>query len=335
MMFTQDSPGDFPLGLPLDRTAQQPLSGLRFDRLTGAIAGASALQVILIRALAAATRLSAHWSHRGFGTVCRVLRNMLPRQLITVRLNSDAVLCFPFADSYWSALLDRTFVYEGDIEGFLRASADIPYTFLDCGANCGYWSVLISSEPFGAKHVIAFEPSSPSYSLLSRNASINRTGFQCRKQALGRRPGVGWLTGSQHESMTLAADPHNVGDEAVPVTTLDGLIEEGVITPQDYCVIKLDVEGVETEVLEGCRHLLLGDSVAICEDHGNDREHTVSRYILEQTALKLFCFDPQTGRYEQLTDLSPLDRIKRFRNRGYNVLATSSAFWQQRIRAVA
>jgi len=49
--------------------------------------------------------------------------------------------------------------------------------------------------------------------------------------------------------------------------------------------------------------------------------------------MKLFCFDPLTQRYEQLTDVSALDRIKRFRNRGYNVLATSSAFWEQRIRA--
>ena len=73
----------------------------------------------------------------------------------------------------------------------------------------------------------------------------------------------------------------------------------------------------------------------ICEDHGSDREHTVSRYILEQTALKLFCFDALSGRYDQLTDVPSLDRIKRFRNRGYNVLATSSPFWEARIRTLA
>jgi FkbM family methyltransferase len=332
-MMPQESQGWLPIELPLDQ-AEKRLAGLQFDRQTGTIAGASALQIVLIYLFAAAAHLSAYWSFRGFGQVCRLLRNVLPSQLITVRLNSDALLAFPFADSYWSALLDRKFVYEGDIEGFLRASADINYTFLDCGANCGYWSVLVASEPFGAKRVIAFEPSSHSFNLLSQNALLNRTAFQCRKNALGRSAGVAWLTGSKHESMTIAAAPGSAVGESVPVIALDGLLDEGLVTPEQRCVVKLDVEGLEIDVLKGGSRLLGGDCVVICEDHGHDREHSVSRYILSQTALKLFCFDPQTGRYERLNDVSSLDRIKRFRNRGYNVLATSSPFWEQRIRAV-
>jgi FkbM family methyltransferase len=320
--------------MPLDAARSgRAAAGIEFDRRTGEIAGAGLFQVILIHLIAAGARLSACWSYRGFGTICRILRSMLGKQAITVRLNSDAALSFPFADSYWSALLDRTFVYEDDIERFLRASADIPYTFLDCGANCGYWSVLVSSAPFGAKRVVAFEPSSHSFGLLSQNASINSRGFECRKNALGQQSGVAWLTGSKHESMTLAAAPSDPGDEAVPVITLDSMIEQGIVTPQERCVIKLDVEGLEIEAIEGGRHLLRGDTVVICEDHGNDRAHRVSRHLLEQTDLKLFCFDPRSGRYEPLTDVSSLDRIKRFRNRGYNVLATSSAFWEQRILA--
>ncbi len=335
-MSQQQSSGYRYPNLPLDPATNERIpSGLGFDRQTGAIVGAGMFQVILIHAIAAGARLSAHWSYRGFGTICQMLRSILGRQTITVRLNSDAALSFPFADSYWSVLLDRTFAYEDDIERFLRANVDVPYTFLDCGANCGYWSVLVSSAPFGAKRVVAFEPSSPSFSLLSQNASINRRGFECRKNALGHRPGIAWLTGSRHESLTLAAEPVDPSDETVTVITLDSMIEEGIVTPQEYCVIKLDVEGLEIEALEGGRHLLRGDTVVICEDHGNDREHTVSRHILEQTALRLFCFDPRSGRYEQLTDVSSLDRIKRFRNRGYNVLATSSAFWEQRICASA
>lgn len=334
-MSPKESLGTLQLGLPLAAGNADDATMLQFDRQSGAIAGAGTWQAMLIHAFAAGARLSAHWSYKGFGTICRLLRGRLPRQLVSVRLNDDAVLLFPFADSYWSVLFDRSFVYEQDIDIFLRSISGEDYTFVDCGANCGYWSVLVSSQPFGAKRAIAFEPSSPNFSLLSQNASINRTGFQCHKSAIGRRPGLAWLTGRKHESMSIAADPQGAGDEAVPVVTLDGMVDEGLITPQDYCVVKLDVEGVEIDALEGGRHLLRGDNMVICEDHGSDREHAVSRYILEQTALKLFCFDPLTGHYEQLTDVSPLDRIKRFRNRGYNVLATSSAFWEQRIRTAA
>jgi FkbM family methyltransferase len=331
-MSLQQSRGSVPLSLPLGLAADQ-LAPLQFDRRSGAITGASTAQKMLIYLLGAGVRLSAGWSYRGFGTLCRLLRRLLPPRLITVRLNDDALLCFPFADSYWSALLDPGFVYEDDIEILLRASAAIDYTFLDCGANCGYWSVLVSSTPFGAKRAIAFEPSSHSFHLLSQNALINRTGFQCRKSALGGMAGVARLTGCKHESMTIAAEPGGAPGEWVPVIALDGMIDEGLVAPHDRCIIKLDVEGLEIESLQGGRRMLSGDCVVICEDHGGDRDHTVSRHILTQTAMKLFCFDPVTRRYEQLTDASALDRIKRFSNRGYNVLATSSAFWEQVIRA--
>ena len=48
----------------------------------------------------------------------------------------------------------------------------------------------------------------------------------------------------------------------------------------------------------------------LCEEHGNDPNHTVSRYILEQTPLKLIVYDPRSDRFETVTELSILDRIK-------------------------
>jgi len=46
----------------------------------------------------------------------------------------------------------------------------------------------------------------------------------------------------------------------------------------------------------------------------------VSRYILEQTPLKLIVYDPRSNRLETVTDLSILDRHQRFSSHvGYNV----------------
>jgi len=72
----------------------------------------------------------------------------------------------------------------------------------------------------------------------------------------------------------------------------------------------------------------------LCEEHGNDRNHTVSRYILEQTPLKLVVYDPQSNRLETATELSILDRIKVSSHVGYNVFGTASPFWQDRINAL-
>ena len=72
----------------------------------------------------------------------------------------------------------------------------------------------------------------------------------------------------------------------------------------------------------------------LCEEHGNDPLHTVSRYILEKTPLKLIVYDPRSHRLETVTELSILDRIKVSSHVGYNVFGTASAFWLDRINAL-
>ena len=307
---------------------------LTFDRRTGAIRGATWSETVLIRMFQLGSRISSMWSFRGYGFTCRQIRKLIRKRNMLVRLNDDAVFCFPFADSYWSTLLDRGHHYEDDIGDFLKRNADCKYSFIDCGANFGFWSALASSKPFGAQNVIAIEPSSRSYGVLANNAAINGNRFQVLRNAIGSKAGIARLSGNtdKHETLSIAGGADAEGED-VAVISLDDLIERGSVDVTKPTVVKLDVEGMEIEALKGGSALLRGDCVIICEEHGNDRHHSVSRYILQHTAMKLFCHDPATGRLEHLTDLSPLDRIKRFSNRGYNVLATASPFWQQRIEA--
>ena len=96
----------------------------------------------------------------------------------------------------------------------------------------------------------------------------------------------------------------------MPVLALDNLIDDGKVAATGKYLIKLDVEGVEIEAIKGGARLLQTDSVIMCEEHGSDRTHAVSRYILEQTPLKLIVLDPRTNRLETVTELSILDRIK-------------------------
>jgi Methyltransferase FkbM domain len=120
----------------------------------------------------------------------------------------------------------------------------------------------------------------------------------------------------------------------VPVIALDDLLDQGKISPGGKYLIKLDVEGVEIDAIKGGARLLRGDSVIMCEEHGNDPDHTVSRYILERTPLNLIVYDPRSNRLETVSELSILDRIKVSSHIGYNVFGTSSAFWQERIAAL-
>jgi FkbM family methyltransferase len=193
--------------------------------------------------------------------------------------------------------------------------------------------VLVSSAPFGSHKAIAIEPSSQNFAKLKNNAEINNNRFELMKCAIGAARGTARLSGTKHEAFSIAGAAGGRGED-VPVVALDNLLDDGKISPGGKYLIKLDVEGVEIEAIKGGVRLLQGDSVILCEEHGNDPHHTVSRFILEQTPLKLIVYDPLSNRLETVTELSILDRIKVSSHVGYNVFGTASAFWQNRINAL-
>jgi FkbM family methyltransferase len=277
--------------------------------------------------------VASTFSHRGYDRCANVLRKALPARDIAIKLNPDATFEFPYGDGYWSKLLDRSFSYEDELEFLFKGSVDVDYTLIDCGANFGYWSVLISSAPYGAHRAIAIEPSSQNFARLKTNAEINGGRFEVMKCAIGAARGSARLSGTKHEAFSIAGDPGSTGED-VPLIALDDLFDDGKISPDGKYLIKLDVEGVEIEAIKGGKRLLQGDSVLLCEEHGSDPDHTVSRYILEQTPLRLIVYDPRSNRLETVTELSILDRIKVSSRVGYNVFGTASAFWQERINAL-
>ena len=309
--------------------AQAPI---QFDRASGALEGANLWERTAALALSTGSKISSHFSHRGYNLCANLLRTTLPERDIDIKLNSDATFAFPYGDGYWSKLLNRTFCYENELELLFQDSVDVNYTLLDCGANYGYWSVLVSSAPYGSHKAIAIEPSSQNFAKLANNAKINGNRFEVMKCAIGAARGTARLSGTKHEALSIAGG--NANGEEVPVIALDNLLDDGKVVPSGKFLIKLDVEGVEIEAMKGGARLLQGDSVILCEEHGNDPQHTVSRYILEQTPLKLIVYDPRSNRLEIVSDLSILDRIKVSTHVGYNVFGTASAFWLDRINAL-
>ena len=308
------------------------LPPIQFDRTTGVLEGANAWERLAALALSSGSKVASTFSHRGYNSCANLLRKTLPERDISIKLNPDATFEFPYGDGYWSKLLNRTFSYENELELLFQDSVDVDYTLLDCGANYGYWSVLVSSAPYGSHKAIAIEPSSQNFAKLKNNAEINGSRFDVMNCAIGATRGIARLSGTKHEAFSIAGDADD--GEVVSVVALDNLLEDGKISPDGKYLIKLDVEGVEIEAIKGGMRLLQADSVLLCEEHGNDPRHTVSRYILEQTPLKLIVYDPRSNRLETVTELSILDRIKVSSNVGYNVFGTASAFWQNRIDAL-
>ena len=173
---------------------------ITFDRATGELSGAGAWERLAALALVSGSKVSSLFSHRGYNSCANLLRRTLPPRDIVVTLGPDAQFAFPYGDGYWSKLLNRSFRYEDELEVLFRDSAGIDYTLLDCGANYGYWSVLVSSRPFGSRKAIAIEPSGQNFPRLVKNdRRAARHGVFVRHQARGvldRRRGRGRRRGS-------------------------------------------------------------------------------------------------------------------------------------------
>ena len=239
--------------------AQPPI---QFDRATGVLEGANGWERLAAIALSAGSKVASTFSHRGYNICANLLRKTLPERDIAIKLNTDATFAFPYGDGYWSKLLNRSFSYENELELLFRDSVDVDYTLLDCGANYGYWSVLVSSAPYGSHKAIAIEPSSQNFAKLRNNAEINGNRFEVMKCAIGAARGTARLSGTKHEALSIAGGADD-GGEDVPVIALDNLLDDGKVSAGGKFLIKLDVEGVEIEAIKGGARLLQGDSVML------------------------------------------------------------------------
>jgi FkbM family methyltransferase len=123
--------------------------------------------------------------------------------------------------------------------------------FVDVGANVGVYTVLAASA--GA-HCIAFEPTPETFRLLLENVALN--GAQDRVQAhavaVGRSTGVvTFATGTDTVDHVVRREEAAATSLRVPVTTLDATVIDGSPT-----ILKIDVEGFETEVVHGANDVL-------------------------------------------------------------------------------
>ncbi len=133
-------------------------------------------------------------------------------------------------------------------------------TFFDVGSNVGFFAVLAAREvgPAGAVH--AFEPVPAIADDIAANAernglanvtvhavAVSDTDGATASLMLAAHPGGATLSEAD-------APDDLTGRIDVPVVTLDELVRTGTCPPPD--VVKIDVEGVEMQVLAGMSEIL-------------------------------------------------------------------------------
>jgi FkbM family methyltransferase len=129
-------------------------------------------------------------------------------------------------------------------------------TIVDIGANIGYYTLLAAKLVGDKGRVFAFEPEPQNYALLVRNIELNRcmNVVPVRKAVSSKTGQADLFLNRETGAHGFLPDRENViGVTTVETVSLDEYFK-GRECPID--VIKIDVEGSETEVLRGMSRII-------------------------------------------------------------------------------
>jgi FkbM family methyltransferase len=302
-------------------------SPVEVDYRSGRVRGAGGIERCGIMMMQAAASVTLRLDIRGFSWAARAISAALPsRSVVRVMLDDDCAFEMPYGDAYWSLLLLRNAEYEDDMHGVMEAIAPVDYVFVDCGANYGYWSVLVTGKRLGGHAAVAIEAAPDTFAWLNRNAAANGGRFAAMNRAIGDRSGLRVpLYGAKHEARSVVGE-----DGARPIAEVETLALDDLLARPEFAggrpiVLKLDVEGVEVAALAGAPRMLERDVLIAYEDHGMDRSHAASAHLAGNLGMRLFAFDRTSGR--EIVALDELTAIKRHRWVGYDFFATRSPLW--------
>lgn len=290
----------------------------------GKVVGSQFNEKLATRLCRYTSSLFAPVQFKGFWRITRIIckaLNISQRQWVI--LPNGLKFSIDLADPYWNRMISPHFQYEPEMSHLLYAMKNMDYSFIDCGANIGYWSCLVASHEFGEKPVYSIEPLNDNYRLIRDHADRNQQHFHVFRNAISDENGqeVPLYKPGSHASVSIVSNDSNAKpEEVVKTITIDDIYKNSMGNAKNV-FLKLDVEGVEIEALKGATHLLEKvQPLIIYEDHSDDKDSTISDYVLNELNYEVFYIDEQLDRHK-IDNVTQINAIKQIPNHGYNFIA--------------
>jgi FkbM family methyltransferase len=189
------------------------------------------------------------------------IRGRLGTGLYTYELGQGLRIEFDLSinhDAFMYDALVKLGRYERAVESILSELINKETTFIDVGANIGYFTILCSRL---AQTVYAFEPVPAAFDRLSRNISLNNCknvrAFQCAVSNKRARLRIFESKISDGHDSIVRRSEHDKSI-FVDAVTLDETVEPSVRN----VVMKVDAEGSEMAVLQGALGLIKSGKVS-------------------------------------------------------------------------
>jgi len=169
-------------------------------------------------------------------------------------------------DRFISAQLKSHGVWEPFETRVVLALLDPGATFVDLGANLGYYTVLAGLRVGPRGRVFAFEPDPDNFALLERNLAANgmagpKANVQAERCAVDQESGLAQLHLSPDNQGDHRLYDSGDGRPALPTRTvsLDGTFgdrERFPSGPGALHLVKMDTQGCEARILRGAQALI-------------------------------------------------------------------------------
>lgn len=161
--------------------------------------------------------------------------------------------------------------YESKKQRACLAYAYPGMTVYDLGANVGFYTLLFSRLVGSNGAVHAFEPVDRNLEFLRRHLAMNEAlNVRVHAAAVGRKSGLAAFDPAPGPSMGRIVSDFADSTICVPVISLDDFVHAYGHAPPD--LVKMDVEGGESDVLAGMRRLLRDERPTLFVSiHGSDR----------------------------------------------------------------
>lgn len=206
----------------------------------------------------------ALYPYRGYGRLNNIISRIVGQKIATRRVHNFD-FSFDLFDPYWNLLLAKNFIYEPEVEAFLRRQLDENPIFIDCGANYGFWT-LFALGYLNDSDCISIEASPKTFEQLKRNVELNNRDPRLINRAISSSHDdlLSFETsGRNHAGASISGMKKFKTARATEVRTTDLRNILNALPTNRPILIKLDVEGAEIDAIKGLGNLVYDLNITI------------------------------------------------------------------------
>ena len=191
--------------------------------------------------------------YSGFWTWMRI-----GSDVIKYKLSTGGILLLESGHNFIAFLYQSKGEYEPEVSNFMMKILNKGDTFIDCGANVGYFSVLAGDLVKEEGQVISIEANPITFSLLKRNIKNNGLNQAINCALTSKKGNVELFFPSTGDVLSsIAKNKYFKGSSIrsfkVEGITLDELVQSIPLKRID--LIKIDIEGGEIDVLKSSKQI--------------------------------------------------------------------------------